>query len=138
MNKLFKYKERGSSFSQEIMSGLIVFLAMSYILPVNASILSSGGANYNAVFYATAICSFICCMLMGIFANIPVALSAGMGVNAFLAFTVCGTMGYTFSQSLATVFFAGIIFLIITLTPIREKIIKESHGEVRRTGKTDY
>ena len=124
LNKIFKYKERGSSLSTEIISGVIVFLAMSYILPVNANILSAGGADYNAVFFATAICSFICCVLMGVFANIPVALSAGMGVNAFLAFTVCGTMGYTYSQSLAIVLVAGIIFLIITLTPIREKIIQ--------------
>ena len=124
MNKLFKYKERKSSIGQEIIAGVIVFLAMSYILPVNANILSQGGANYNAVFFATAICSGICCLLMGLLANIPVALSAGMGVNAFLAFTVCGTMGYTFSQSLAIVFFAGVLFLIITLTPLREKIIK--------------
>lgn len=124
MNKLFNYKERGSSLIQEIVSGIIVFLAMCYILPVNANILSQGGANYNAVFFATAICSFLCCMLMGLFANIPVSLSAGMGVNAFLAFTVCGTMGYTFAQSLAIVFLSGVIFLIITLTPIREMIIK--------------
>ena len=124
MNKLFKYKERGSSALQEIIGGFIVFLAMSYILPVNANILSGGGADYNAVFFATAICSAICCILMGVFANIPVALSAGMGVNAFLAFTVCGTMGYTFPQSLALVLVSGILFLIITLTPIREKIIK--------------
>ena len=124
MNRFFKYNERGSSFWQEIISGIIVFLAMSYILPVNANILSQGGANYNAVFFATAICSGICCLLMGLVANIPVALSAGMGVNAFLAFTVCGTMGYTFAQSLAIVFVSGILFLVVTLTPIREKIIK--------------
>ena len=124
MNKLFKYKERGSSALQEIIGGFIVFLAMSYILPVNANILAGGGADYNAVFFGTAICSAICCILMGVFANIPVALSAGMGVNAFLAFTVCGTMGYTFPQSLALVLVSGILFLIITLTPIREKIIK--------------
>ena len=123
MNKFFKYKERGSSLSQEILAGLIVFLSMCYILPVNANILSAGGADYNAVFFATAICSAICCVLMGMFANLPVALSAGMGVNAFLAFTVCGTMGYTFPQSLTLVLVAGVLFLIITLTPIREKII---------------
>lgn len=124
MNKIFKYKERGSNLTQEILGGVIVFLAMCYILPVNANILSAGGADKQAVFFATAICSAICCILMGVFANIPVALSAGMGVNAFLAFTVCGTMGYSFPQSLAIVLVAGIIFLIITLTPIREKIIK--------------
>ena len=124
MNKIFKYKERGSSLSQEIIGGIIVFLAMCYILPVNANILKAGGADYNAVFFATAICSGICCILMGLFANIPVALSAGMGVNAFLAYTVCDTMGYTFPQSLMIVLISGILFLIITLTPIREEIIK--------------
>lgn len=124
MNKLFKYKDRGSSFFQEILGGIIVFLAMCYILPVNANILSSGDANYEAVFFATAICSALCCVLMGLLANLPVALSAGMGVNAFLAFTVCGTMEYTFPQCLAIVFVTGIVFLAITLTPIRELIIK--------------
>ena len=124
MDNFFKYSKRGSSLTQEIIGGIIVFLAMSYILPVNANILSSAGADYNAIFFATAICSGICCILMGLFANIPVALSAGMGVNAFLAFTVCGTWGYTFEQSLALVFVSGILFLIITLTPIRENIIK--------------
>ena len=124
MNKIFKYKERGSTLWQEIIGGLIVFLAISYILPVNANILLASGADYDAVFFATAICSGICCILMGLFANFPVALSAGMGVNAYLAFTVCGTMGYTFSQSLVLVLISGILFLVLTLTPLREKIIK--------------
>ena len=125
MDRIFKYKKRGSTLLQEIMGGVIVFLAISYILPVNANILSAAqGANYNAIFFATAICSGICCILMGLFANFPVALSAGMGVNAFLAFTVCGTMGYTFEQSLVLVLLAGVLFLILTLTPLREKIIK--------------
>jgi len=124
VEKLFKIKERKSNIITELLGGLIVFLAMSYILPVNANILSAGGADYNAVFFATAICSGICCILMGVFANLPVALSAGMGVNAYLAFTVCGTMGYTFEQSLVLVLLSGIIFLVLTLTPLREKIIK--------------
>lgn len=124
MEKLFKIKERGSTVFQEIIGGIIIFLAMSYILPVNANILSAGGADYNAVFFATAICSAICCLLMGLLANFPVALSAGMGVNAYLAFTVCGTMGYSFSQSLMLVLIAGALFLILTLTPLREKIIR--------------
>ena len=115
MNNFFKIEERKSTVIQEIIGGIIVFLAMSYILPVNANILSSAGADYNAIFFATAICSGICCLIMGLFANIPVALSAGMGVNAFLAFTVCGTWGYTFTQSLALVFVSGILFLIITI-----------------------
>ena len=124
VNRIFKYKERGSNITQEIISGIIVFLAMCYILPVNANILNVDGSSYDAIFFATAICSGICCILMGLFANIPVALSAGMGVNAFLAFTVCGEMNYSFAESLTLVFVSGCIFLLITLTPIREKIIK--------------
>ena len=117
MDRFFKIKERGSSIFQEIMGGLIVFLAISYILPVNANILSSTGASYDAIFFATAICSAICCILMGVIANFPVVLSAGMGVNAYLAFTVCGTtMGYSFSQSLMLVLIAGLLFLVLTLT----------------------
>ena len=75
MNKLFRYKERGSSLLLEILGGIIVFLAMVYILPVNSITLSDGGGNYQAVFIATAICSGICCLIMGLFANYPVALS---------------------------------------------------------------
>ncbi len=123
MNKLFRYKERGSSLLLEILGGIIVFLAMVYILPVNSITLSDGGGNYQAVFIATAICSGICCLIMGLFANYPVALSAGMGMNSYLAYTVCSTMGYTFEEALLLVFASGILFLILTLTPLREKII---------------
>lgn len=123
MNKFFHYKERNSSLGLEILGGFIVFLAMIYILPVNSSILSDGGGNYQAVFIATAICSGICCILMGLFANYPVALSAGMGMNAYLAYSVCGTLGYSFAEGLLLVLVSGIIFFILTLTPLREKII---------------
>ena len=123
MNKLFRYKEKNSSIATELLGGLIVFLAMIYILPVNSSILEAGGADFQAVFIATAICSGICCILMGIFANYPIALSAGMGMNAYLAFSICGSLGYSFSEGLLLIFASGILFLILTLTPLRAKII---------------
>ena len=124
MDKFFNYKKRGSSLLQEIICGIIVFFSMSYILPVNASILSSAGADSNAVFFATAIVSGICCLLMGLLANYPVALSAGMGINSFLAFSVCGSMGYSFNECLLVVFVSGIIFFVLTLTSLRKKIIQ--------------
>lgn len=116
-------KNKKVNITQEIISGLIMFLAIIYILPVNATILSSSGANYQSVFIATAICSGICCIIMGLFANYPVILSAGMGMNAFLAYTVCLSLGYSFNQALLMVFIAGIILLVLTLTSIREKIV---------------
>ena len=124
MNKIFHYKERNSSILKEVLGGIIVFFAMIYILPVNASILSDCGGNYQAVFIATALCSGICCMLMGLFANYPIVISAGMGMSAYLAYTVCGSFGYSFEQALLLVFISGLLFLILTLTSLREKIIQ--------------
>ncbi len=124
MEKIFHYKERNSSIFKEVLGGIIVFLAMVYILPVNASVLSDSGGNYQAVFIATALCSGICCIFMGIFANYPIVMSAGMGMSAYLSYTVCASFGYSFSQALLLVFISGILFLILTLTSLREKIIK--------------
>lgn len=123
LNNYFKLQERGSTVFKEILGGVLVFFAMLYILPVNTSIISSTGISSGAVFAATAICSGICCLIMGIVGNYPVALSAGMGMNAYLAFTVCGQLGYTWQEGLAVVILSGIIFFIFTVTPIRRIII---------------
>lgn len=123
MEKIFKIRQRGSNILQELLSGFIVFLAMIYILPVNSSILAAGGGNEGAVFIATALTSGICCFIMGLYANLPIALSAGMGLNAYLAFTVCTSLGYSFNEGLFLVFVSGILFLILSLTPLREKLI---------------
>lgn len=122
--KLFNIKQKGSTILTEIISGLVVFFAMSYILPVNSTILGGiENASYEAIFVATALCSGICCIFMGVFANYPVVLSAGMGMNAYLAYTVCGLMGYSFAEGLLLIFIAGVLFFLFTLTPFREKII---------------
>lgn len=123
IDSFFGISKKGSTFGREIIAGCIVFLAMIYILPVNTSILSSTGMSEGAIFAATAICSAICTIFMGVVARFPVALSAGMGMNAFFAFTVCGQMGYTWEEALALTFVSGIIFFVFTLTPIRKKII---------------
>lgn len=119
----FKVSERGSTFSKELIGGIIVFFCMLYILPVNTSILTSTGISAGAVFAATAICSGICSILMGVLANFPVALSAGMGMNAYLAFTVCGSLGYSWQEGLSVVIISGVLFFIMTMTPIRRWII---------------
>ena len=122
MEKLFKIKERGSTVGTEIMAGVVTFMTMAYILAVNPDILSGSGMDKDAVMLATCLASFVGSMCMGLMANLPFALSAGMGVNAFFAFTVCGTMGYPWQVALFAVFVEGMIFIILTLTNIREAI----------------
>ncbi|MCH3910037.1 MAG: NCS2 family permease [Bacilli bacterium] len=120
----FHVRERGSKPSNEILGGLVTFLAMCYILPVNASILGSTGMNSLGVFASTAIVSAIVTLIMGLVANCPIALSAGMGLNAYLAYTVCGALGYSWQEALILLTITGIVFFIFSLTPIRRKIIE--------------
>ena len=122
MEKFFKLKQRKTTVGTEIMAGVITFMTMAYILAVNPSVLSAAGMDSTAVLLATCLASFIGTMCMGLMANLPFALSAGMGVNAFFAFTVCGTMGYSWQVALFAVFVEGIIFILMTLTNIREAI----------------
>lgn len=122
MEKLFKLKQRGTTVGTEIMAGVITFMTMAYILAVNPSILSGAGMDGEAVMLATCLASFVGTMCMGLMANLPFALSAGMGVNAFFAYTVCGTMGCSWQVALFAVFCEGLIFILLTLTNIREAI----------------
>ena len=122
MEKFFKLKQRKTTVGTEIMAGVITFMTMAYILAVNPNILSRSGMDGEAVMLATCLASFIGSVCMGLMANLPFALSAGMGVNAFFAFTVCGTMGYSWHVALFAVFVEGIIFILMTLTNIREAI----------------
>ncbi|MBP3853363.1 MAG: NCS2 family permease, partial [Erysipelotrichaceae bacterium] len=123
MEKFFKLKEKGTDVKTEIIAGLTTFLAMAYILGVNPAILGDAGMDVSAVFFATALASGVASIAMGLAANYPVALSAGMGVNALFAYTVCGAMGYSWQAALAAVMLSGIIFLIISVTGIRKMII---------------
>lgn len=129
IDKFFRISERGSTFGREIRGGLITFLAMVYILVVNPDILTpaavGSGYSFNALFTATALAAIISCILMGLYSRFPVAVAPGMGVNAFLSYTICLGMGFTFEQGLMVVFISGILFLILTLTGIRKKIINE-------------
>ncbi len=122
MEKFFKLKERNTTIGTEIMAGIITFMTMAYILAVNPSILQSAGMDGTAVMLATCLASFIGTMCMGLMANLPFALSAGMGTNAFMAYTVCGTMGYSWQVALFAVFIEGLIFIALSLTNVREAI----------------
>ena len=120
--KVFKLKENNTNVKTEVMAGLTTFMTMAYILAVNPSILGDAGMNSTAVLLATCIASFLGTALMALLANYPFALSAGMGLNAYMAYTVVGAMGYSWQVALLAVFVEGIIFIILSLTNVREAI----------------
>ncbi|MBR6698205.1 MAG: NCS2 family permease [Lachnospiraceae bacterium] len=122
LEKLFKIKENNTTVKTEIAAGITTFMTMAYILAVNPSILSVTGMDKNAVLVATALAAFIGTMFMALFANLPFVLAPGMGLNAYFAYTVCLTMGYDWRVALAAVFVEGIIFILLSLTNVREAI----------------
>ncbi len=125
MEKLFKLKEHGTNVRTEIVAGLTTFLAMAYILAVNPNYLSAAGMDKAAVFTGTAISAFIATMCMAFFANYPVALASGMGLNAFFAFTVCGAMGYSYKVALTAVLIEGVIFMLLSVFKFREALVNQ-------------
>lgn len=122
MEQLFKLKEHGTTVSTEIMAGITTFMTMAYILAVNPNILSASGMDRGAVFTATALASFLASCLMALLSNYPFVLAPGMGLNAYFAYTVVLGMGYTWQMALAAVFVEGLIFIILSLTNVREAI----------------
>ena len=124
MEKFFKLKENGTTFSREIIAGLTTFFAMAYIIVVNPGVLSASGMEWGAVFLATIIASIIGTLVMGLVANVPYAQAPGMGLNAFFVYTVCFGLGFTWQQALSMVFICGLINILITVTKIRKFIIK--------------
>lgn len=122
MEKFFKLKENRTDVKTEIMAGITTFMTMAYILAVNPNILSASGMDKNAVLIATALASFVGTLLMALFANYPFALAPGMGLNAYFAFTVVGQRGYSWQIALLAVFVEGLIFIVLSLTNVREAI----------------
>ena len=120
--KYFKLSQNGTTVKTEIMAGITTFMTMAYILAVNPSILGDAGMDTTAVLLATAIASFLGTVCMAFMANLPFALSAGMGLNAFLAYTVVLGYGYSWQVALLAVFFEGIVFIVLSLTNVREAI----------------
>ena len=126
MEKLFKLKEHGTNVKTEIIAGITTFLAMSYILAVNPGYLGAiPGASPAAIFMATALSAAIATLCMAFFANYPVALASGMGLNAFFAFTVCGAMGYSYQVALTAILIEGIIFMILSAFKFREALVNK-------------
>ncbi len=123
MEKFFKLEERGSTVSKEFVAGITTFLSMAYIIFVNPSTLSAAGMDTGAVFTSTILAAAIGTLIMGFYANFPVALAPGMGMNAFFAYTVVLVMGYSWQQALAGIFVSGLLFMALSLTGLREKII---------------
>lgn len=122
LEKLFKLKQNNTTVKTEVVAGITTFMTMAYILAVNPTMLSAAGMDKNAVLIATALASFIGTLAMALLANYPFALAPGMGLNAYFAYTVCGAMGYSWQVALMAVFVEGIIFIILSLTNVREAI----------------
>ncbi|MCR5801589.1 MAG: NCS2 family permease [Lachnospiraceae bacterium] len=122
LEKFFKLKENRTDVKTEVMAGLTTFMAMAYILALNPAILSASGMDPQAVLIATALAAFVGTMAMALLANYPFALAPGLGLNAYFAYTVCGSMGYSWQFALFAVFIEGLIFIILSVTNVREAI----------------
>ena len=122
LEKLFKLKENNTTVKTEVLAGITTFMTMAYILAVNPSILAAAGMDQGAVFTATALAACLGTMLMAIFANYPFALAPGMGLNAYFAYTVVIGMGYSWQIALAAVFVEGLVFIVLSVTNVREAI----------------
>lgn len=122
LEKFFKLSENGTDVKTEVVAGITTFMTMAYILAVNPSILAAAGMDQGAVFTATALASLIGTLLMAVFANYPFALAPGMGLNAYFAYTVVLGMGYSWEVALTAVFVEGIVFIVLSLTNVREAI----------------
>ncbi len=122
LEKLFKLRENDTTVKTEVIAGLTTFMTMAYILAVNPSMLNAAGMDTNAALIATALAAFIGTIAMAFLANYPFALASGMGLNAYFAYTVCGSMGYSWQVALLAVFAEGIVFIALSLTNVREAI----------------
>ena len=122
MEKFFHLKENHTDAKTEVMAGITTFMTMAYILAVNPNILSAAGMDAKAVLIATSLAAFVGTMLMAFLANYPFALAPGMGLNAYFAYTVVLSMGYSWQMALLAVFVEGIVFIVLSLTSVREAI----------------
>lgn len=131
MKKYFQFEELGTNYKREILGGLTTFLSMAYILAVNPGMLSEAGMDYNAVFVATALAAAVGSLFMGLIAKYPIALAPGMGLNAFFAFSVVLGMGMAWETALTGVLFSGMVFIILSLTGLRETIINAIPAQLK-------
>lgn len=130
MERFFQVKEHGSTVKTEIMAGITTFMAMAYILMVNAGMFADPfgdgtnvlGVSYGAVYVATAISAVVGTLLIGFLSNLPLAQASGMGLNAYFVYTVCVGMGLSYTNALVLVLFDGVIFVLLTVTGLRKLI----------------
>ena len=135
MDRFFHVTEKGSTVRTEIMAGITTFMAMAYILMVNAGMFSNPfgdgtdvlGVSYGAIYVATAISAVVGTLLIGLLSNLPLAQASGMGLNAYFAYTVVLSMGYSWQMALLAVFVEGIVFIVLSLTNVREGIFNAMH-----------
>lgn len=123
LDRLFKLRANGTTVRTEALAGLTTFLTMAYIIFVNPQILSSTGMDAGAVFVATCVAAAVGTLMMGLLANYPIALAPGMGLNAYFAYGVVGQLGYSWQVALGAVFLSGVIFIALSLLPVREAVV---------------
>lgn len=123
LEKLFQLSAHGTNVRTEIIAGLTTFLTMAYIIFVNPMMMADAGIDPGAAFVATCLAAAIGSLIMGLWANYPIALAPGMGLNAFFSYTVVGSMGYSWEVALGAVFISGFMFFLLSIFKIREWII---------------
>ena len=123
LEKFFEIENNGSSLQKELIAGVTTFITMAYIIFVNPQIMEVSGMDKGAIFVGTCLAAAIACLVMGIFANWPIGLAPGMGLNAFFTYTVVGEMGYSWEIALGAVFIAGILFFLMSVTNLRSWMI---------------
>ena len=124
LSNFFKLAENNTDINRELMAGLTTFITMAYIIFVNPQLMASSGMDQGASFVGTCLAAALACLVMGIFANWPVGLAPGMGLNAFFTYTVVGDLGYSWEVALGAVFLAGILFFIMSITPLRQWMLE--------------
>lgn len=132
MMSIFKLKEHGTDVKTEVTAGITTFMAMLYIIPVNASILSASGMPYDALITATIVMTIFASILNGFWANTPIAMSVGMGLNAYFSFGLVKGMGIPWQSALGIVFISGVLYVIISITPIRRWLIETIPLDIKR------
>ena len=123
LERYFELRAHGTTVKTEVLAGLTTFLTMAYIIFVNPDILSAAGMPKDAVFVATCLAAAVGSAIMGLYANYPIALAPGMGLNAYFAFAVVGGMGFTWQQALGAVFVSGCLLVVVSLLQLREWIV---------------
>lgn len=131
LERLFKLSEHNSRVSTEVLAGVTTFITMAYIIFVNPQMMASAGMDQGASFTATCLAAALACIFMGLYANWPIGLAPGMGLNAFFTYTVVGEMGYSWQVALGAVFLAGVLFVIMSVTPLRAWMLRSIPRNLR-------